>query len=542
MIKTSSGTRVTSQQKLLDTCITALAANNMKQAIAACRELNTSYPEYLDGWLVAGDIHQRMSRPEAGLIAADRALQLQPAHPAALLQKVDCLLATEQDLQAIELLSLLPQGRLPRAEYHDHAGRILATLDRHEEALNHYQWALEQQPDNPALWYNLATAQRFLGQIKDAETSLDKALAINPVDFEAQAMRSSLRKQTSDHNHLAELENVLQDPQLLKPGRVNIHYALAKELDDLKDYAASFAQLKLGANARRAQMRYDVQQDIDLIDTIITSFDDAFIADEVPACNSDEPIFILGMPRTGTTLVERILSSHSCVYAAGELDTFGRELMRQLDTKLDLSALSREDRIRHSRSADLLALGEAYLAGTRTLTGGTEHFIDKLPFNFLYVGLIKRALPNAKIINLTRHPMATCYAVYKQLFRDAYPFSYDLEDLGRYFIAYQRLMNHWDKLMPGAIYRVKYEDVVADVEGSARPLVEFCQLPWEDACLQFHKNSQASTTASASQVRQPIYRSSLDHWLQYREQLKPLEKILLDAGIDTSPTSTTGIG
>ena len=512
----------------------------MRQAIAACRELNTRFPELIDGWLVAGDIHQRMSRPEAGLIASDRALALQPGHPGALLQKVDCLLATERDAEAMAVLSNLPSGRLPRAEYHDHAGRILATLDRHEEAKQHYTWGLEIQPDNPALWYNLATAQRFLGDTDDAETSLDQALSRNPVDFEAQAMRSSLRRQTVDSNHVQELESVLEDPRLPKPGRVNIHYALAKELDDLGKHAESFNQLKRGADIRRNQMRYDVDRDIALIDTIIECFDASFMANKLPACESAEPIFILGMPRTGTTLVERILSSHSQVYAAGELDTFGRELMRQLDQTSDISELSQHERILHSRDTNPKALGEAYLAGTRFLTGSTPHFIDKLPFNFLYAGMIKKALPQARIINLTRHPMATCYAVYKQLFRDAYPFSYDLQDLGRYFVAYRRLMDHWDAVMPGAIYRVAYEDVVADVEGQTRSLLRYCQLPWEDACLEFHRNSQASTTASASQVRQPIYRSSLDHWQHFRSQLSPLEEILNTAGIDTSTPVSPG--
>lgn len=530
---------MSTQQHLLKICIAALTAGEMREAIAACRELNTRYPGNLDGWLVAGDIHQHMSKPQAGLIAADRALALAPGHPAALLQKVDCLLATEQDQAAIALLDTLPEGPFAQADHHDRAGRILATLDRHEEARQHYQLALALEPDNPALWYNLATAQRFLGETAAAEASLNRSLGINPLDFEAQAMRSSLRKQRDDDNHVDELLAVLEDPGLHRPGRVNIHYALAKELDDLGRYEEAFAQLKSGADARRRQMRYDVSADIDLIDTIIDTFDATYMAAEPSGCDSSEPIFILGMPRTGTTLVERILSSHSAIYAAGELDTFGRELMRQLDSLADLGSLDQAGRIRLSRSVDVAALGAAYIEGTRTLTGATPHFIDKLPFNFLYAGLIRRALPRAKIINLERHPMATGYAVYKQLFRDAYPFSYDLEDLGRYYVAYRKLMDHWDKVMPGGVYRVSYEAVVEDIEREARGLLSYCELPWEDSCLAFYENAQASTTASASQVRQPIYRGSLDHWQRYQASLESFARILEEAGIAVAPGSGT---
>ncbi len=208
--------------------------------------------------------------------------------------------------------------------------------------------------------------------------------------------------------------------------------------------------------------------------------------------------------------------------------------MAQLAATSTVSGLSREEVIEKCSELDFAALGRAYIDSTRPTTGQTPHFIDKLPFNYLYVGMIHRALPNAKIVNLQRHPMATCYAIYKQLFRDPYPFSYDLDDLGRYFIAYSGLMDHWNHVLPGVVHTVAYENLVDDTETQARALLEYCGLDWQEQCLTFYENRQAATTASAVQVRKPIYRSSLERWRDYAEGLASLDARLSDAGIDTS--------
>ncbi|MDP9198107.1 MAG: sulfotransferase, partial [Pseudomonadota bacterium] len=234
-----------------------------------------------------------------------------------------------------------------------------------------------------------------------------------------------------------------------------------------------------------------------------------------------------------TTLVERILGSHSAVFSAGELNQFSLELIPLVRSTLRTKRASRLEFVAASATVDFRALGEAYIAATRSLRDSRTRFIDKLPFNFLYAGLIHLALPNAKIINLQRHPMDTCYAVYKQLFRDAYPFSYDLDDLGAYYVAYDRLMRHWNAVMPGVIHTIRYEMLVADLEGEAHRLLAYCGLPWEVGCLRFHESAAASTTASALQVRQPIYTSSVGRWRHYERQLEPLRQRLDAAGIDT---------
>jgi hypothetical protein len=306
-------------------------------------------------------------------------------------------------------------------------------------------------------------------------------------------------------------------------------HALAKEQEDLGHYAASFSNLRRGAERRRRLMRYDVKGDLQTMSRIAEVYSTETFSEPASGCDNREPIFILGMPRTGTTLAERILASHSNVESAGELNNFAIELTR----------LARQNRaggdklalVEASAGIDFAALGEAYIRSTWPLTGRSERFIDKMPLNFLYAGLIHRALPRAKIIHLQRHPMDTCYAIYKTLFQDAYPFSYSLEELGQYYLAYRNLMRHWDSVMPGVIFHLAYEDLVAETESTCQHLLEYCGLPWEEQCLRFYEQRQASTTASASQVREPVYNSSVGRWHCYREQLQPLVELLERNGV-----------
>jgi tetratricopeptide (TPR) repeat protein len=527
--------QVTSRKtRLLQHAEQALALGNTQQAIAACRELNIKFPRFADGWRIAVQIHLRLQKHGAALVAAERILALCPDDVIAKLQRVESLIGLERDEEAISLLQTVAEADHCDARIRDQIGRLLASLQLHEEALEQYRAAADLEPDNARIQYNLATAQRFLGQLEEAEASLDRGLEIDPYDFEAQAMRSSLRKQTPSNNHVEMLQRLLRDPAFPAEGTANIFYALAKEFDDLDQPDESFGYLNKGASARRQGMSYDVETDVEIMSAIVRTFDEAFFSVARAGADSDEPIFIIGMPRTGTTLVERILGSHSSVFAAGELDNFGREVMRQIGETATPSELTRTQIVEKSATLDFARLGRDYISSTRPATGQTHYFIDKLPFNYLYVGLVRVALPNAKIVNLTRHPMATCYAVYKQFFRDAYPFSYDLGDLGRYYIAYRQLMQHWREVLPGAVCFVAYEDVVRNTESEARRLLDFCGLDWEPRVLEFQSNRQASTTASASQVRQPVYDTSIDRWRAYHEYLVALETMLRDAGIETT--------
>src|SRR6185312_9509455 len=249
-------------------------------------------------------------------------------------------------------------------------------------------------------------------------------------------------------------------------------------------------------------------------------------------CSDAAPIFIVGLPRSGSTVVDRILSSHSAVSSAGELPHFALAVVEGVRRQSGLPQLPRKELVSRSASLDFAALGHDYLARARAGSIETARFIDKMPLNYLYCGLIQRALPNARIVHVTRHPMAACYAIFKTLFKDGYPFSYDLAELAQYYSAYRRLMQHWESTMPGNIHVLHYENLVADQVGTTRRLLEFCGLEWEDGCADFHRNPSPTTTASASQVRRRMYDTSVSQWRNYEVQLAPLRAHLSAAGID----------
>jgi hypothetical protein len=322
---------------------------------------------------------------------------------------------------------------------------------------------------------------------------------------------------------------MVQRPELDWRGYIRIHYALAKECEDLGRYPEAFDYLERGARKRREHLRYDVALDVATVDWIMKSHP-AAPAD--PLASREEPIFIVGLPRSGTTVVDRILASHSSITSAGELDCFALSLVDAARRKSGKAALPRRELVELSATLEFAALGRDYLARAREAYGGSGRFVDKMPLNYLYCGLIHRALPNARIVHVVRHPMAVCYAMYKTLFKSGYPFSYDLGEIASYYAAYHRLMAHWRNILPGVIHQVSYEDLIADQAGETRKLLEYCGLGWEDGCLAFHRNPTPTTTASASQVRRPLYDSSVSQWRHYEARLSGLRKALAAEGIE----------
>ena len=313
---------------------------------------------------------------------------------------------------------------------------------------------------------------------------------------------------------------------------LHVRHALAKEYEDLGDYDSAFAQLAAGKTKKRAQLGYSIDADRALFGTIERLFDAGRLAGHAAGCPTTEPIFVLGMPRSGTTLVERILSSHPQVLSAGELQNFAIAVKRAAGTPSNrvLDAPTLENGV----NVDFAALGERYLASTRPITGAKPRFVDKMPLNFLYVGFIALALPNAKIVCLNRDPLDTCLSNFRQLFSltfSYYNYSYDLRDIGLYYASFERLMRHWDEVLPGRVLRVRYEDLVQNQEPETRRLLDFCGLHWDGACLEFQENAAAVATASAVQVRSKLYATSIGRWRRYARHLAPLRAELSAAGI-----------
>jgi tetratricopeptide (TPR) repeat protein len=505
---------------------------NFKQAIAQCQEMNRQFPGFASGWRTASQIALNMNRPDVALRSIQKAIDLEPDSIDWQIHKALCLAQLRQTAQLDELVTRILRLKLNSVYHYSTLAMLLTQLERREEAVEFYRRSGELQPGNSQNFYNIAVLQRSLGRIDEAETNLNKAIRLNPKDFEAYKVRSELRTQTPEKNHVRALEKILkrgvEDPR----AKAHFCYALAKELEDLEEFDKSFQFLKIGADTRRSYMQYNIETDLNTMDAIRRSYRSELFDGDITGSENDEAIFILGMPRTGTTLCERILASHSDVFAAGELSNFTNMMMQQASGLVENKKISREELVTLTTQLNFAQLGSDYIGSTRPSTGHTLRFIDKLPLNYLYTGLIHLALPNAKIINLRRHPLDTCYAIYKQLFVDGYPFSYQLEELGRYYIAYHRLMAHWNKVMPGKIHTLNYEELVADTEGESRRLLEFCGLDWQEECLKFYESKAASTTASAAQIRKPVYKSSVAKWAHYQEQLEPLVNLLRNEGID----------
>lgn len=510
----------------------SLRNNDVDEALAACRQLNGQFPAYAPGWHTASQLALKLGNPSAALTAIDRALAIDPGNTTGLLQRAICVGRLGNVAGLAPLVAQLATRDLRTAYEHSALGMLYTQLEKRREAVACYERAAGLEPGRGKHFYNIGALQRSLGEIDAAEASLDKAIELDPSDYEALKIRSELRTQTPDRNHVRMLESLVEKGIADPRGAVQVCFALAKELEDLREWERSFGYLKRGADARRGLMRYDVQRDLDTMLAIERTFSARRFGEVTQGCDSNEPIFIVGMPRTGTTLVERILGSHSEVYSAGELGNFSTALMQQVRNLAKEPQGGRDELVALSASVDFCRLGETYVDSTRPFTGKTPRFIDKLPLNFLYVGLIHLALPNAKIINLRRHPLDTCYAVYKQLFVDAYPFSYDLEELGKYYAAYERLMRHWNRVLPGVVHTVDYESLVDNFEPEVRRLLAHCGLAFEESCLRFHENTTASTTASTVQVRQPVYRGSVGKWRRFENQLAPLVATLAREGVD----------
>jgi tetratricopeptide (TPR) repeat protein len=503
-----------------------IRAKKYREAAVACDQLNQQFPEYESGWYTASHLAMAIKEPMVAVSAIDRALQLSPGKPEWLLQRVECLDSMGEVAAARATAEQLSDHLFDSAGISAACAHSLSRLGLYDAARRHYRHAVALEPDEGQYFYNLATVERFLGNISAAHEAVSRCIELRPDDDEAHLLRAGLVTQTAESNNVETLLRAFARADGQARRQVKLAFALAKELEDIKDYARSFEFLSRGASLRRSNMKYTPQKDLNAIQNIQKVYTSDMFDGHIDGHINAEPIFVIGMPRTGTTLVERILGSHSVVESAGERQTFSLELVKHCKQASGEQTGNPADLVSVSTSIDFMALGEDYIVGTRPDSGTTAHFIDKLPLNFLYAGLIHLALPKAKIVLLERDPMDTCYAVYKNLFAGIYPFSYDLEELANYYVAYRNLIDHWQSVIPGVIHVVRYEELVTRPKAIIEDLLSYCGLSWEDECLNFHKSVQASTTASAVQVRSNIFQSSIGKWRNYEEQLKPVSDIL----------------
>ncbi len=456
-----------------------------------------------------------------------RAVDLSPAFTAA---RANLALVLYRQNRAEEAIEQLNQVMAEEPDNPGHANLAAAAFGRigdYEEAIGLYEAVLKEAPNLPRVWMSFGHMLKTVGRQGDGVAAYRRAIALMPELGEAWWSLANLKTVRFSDADIAAMEAALSRGNIAEEDRFHLDFALGKALEDRKDTPEAFAHYVAGNALRRSLLPYDPQDTTRFVDNLIAAATpELFASREGQGCDATDPIFILGMPRAGSTLIEQILSSHSAVEGTSELPDIPALAWRGGTYPASLLPLQGED---------LRRLGEEYLQRTR-IQRKTERplFIDKMPNNWAHVPFIRLILPNAKIIDARRHPLGCCFSNFKQHFARGQPFSYGLADMGHYYRDYVRLMAHMDAVQPGQVHRVIYENMVDDTEAEVRRLLAFCGLEFEDACLAFHETERAVRTASSEQVRQPIFREGTEGWKNFAPFLDPL-RIALGPVLEAYP-------
>jgi len=421
------------------------------------------------------------------------------------------------------------------ADAYDALAYVSMGLGQHERANTLYRRVTELEPSTPRFWYNLASSERSFGRLTEAEAACDRAIALDATEYPSYLLRSELRVQTPEANHIDELQQQLSRAGLEDRARVFLGYALAKELDDLQRFDEAFHWFHEAASSRRRHLAYDVAVDERKLQRIVETFPKQIFSQASDRDdNSGRYIFIVGLPRSGTTLLERILTGLPRVRSNGETENFSRSLLaaspqaHRSDILANNSATG--DVFQRAAAADPVTVAANYAKLANT-GAPDEWIVEKLPMNYLYLGAIHRALPRAKLLLVRRSSLDSCFAMYRTLFGAAYPFSYDFDDLARYYAAYDRLIEHWRSAFGEALHEIVYDDLVKAPARVGSEIAHVCGLSWTDTAIEVQKNASVSLTASAAQIRRPIYGSSSGRWRHYRQHLEPLIRALRRYGV-----------
>ncbi|HLY07177.1 MAG TPA: sulfotransferase [Rhizomicrobium sp.] len=436
----------------------------------------------------------------------------------------------EEELQVIERTL----QRYPNApEYRFRKARVLSLIGDHAGSLGIYESLVQELPDNPGYWSSYGHELRTVGRREDCIAAMRKSIALDPGHGQGWWGLAALKTYRFSAAEIDAMREQLQRPDLANEPRFCLHYALGEALEHERKFEESFGSYSRANALRRVGLSHDAERHSEIVRRIKAQYSRAFYKRHAGrGCQSQAPIFILGLPRSGTTLVEQILSCHSAIEGLGELPCFPT-VANRFDAIETVDGFDISD-------ADLKSSGELYLERCKAYRKlGRPFFTDKSPGNFHFLGQICAMLPMAKIIDVRRHPLACCFSNFKQFFPLGQPQTYDLSDVGRYYRDYVDLMAHFDAVLPGRIHRVIYEDLVADPEAQIRALLAYCGVPFEDACLRFHQTDRTVRTISSEQVRQPIYSDANGQWRHYEAWLEPL-KIALGPVLDAYPAAPDG--
>jgi len=507
-----------------------LNAGRYDEASECCKRLLGAKPDLVEAHFLVGLIATELKQNWTAVSAFGSVTKLQPHHGAAWAQLARLFMLAGQPSRADAALKKAVEHNDGNPIVLDLIGATYGLLGDQQEASVWIDKAVRREPDSVPFLVNQANSHVFLGKLDEAEQVLRKVLSAQPGNPNAHWTLSNLRR-AKNHDHVEQLQQLVKQEGPNPRALAFLYYGLGKELEDLEEWDEAFEAFRRGAEARRETIEFDEKSEIEMYRAFDEVFTSEWLNDNSTGHDDPSPIFVVGQPRTGTTLVERIITSHSQVHSAGELKQFGTSVRRLSDYREPTRYSAKLAHL--AAGIDCEKLGKSYIVMTTKMRGSLPRFVDKLPPNYLYVPLILKALPRAKIVHLVRNPMDACFSSFKQLFADAYPHSYDQAEMARHHARYYHLMAQWRERFPGRFLDIAYEDTARDLEPNARALIEYLELPWEDACLQFHKQDAAVTTASAVQVRQPAHTRSIGRWRRYENQLSVMRETLEEQGVPT---------
>lgn len=519
--------------KIHQQAVTAINHGQYAEVDRLCDQIISRDKKFADAWFLKAMAAAGRMDVRSALPALIEAVKLSPANAEYLAQYAKLCALVNQDRKALEAADLAMAQKPDQALTLDTIGVVYTKLGAYEKAQRALQKAVDKAPTNAQFHFNLASAEQFLGREAQAEAQYQRAIELKPDFARAYWALSELKKNAPDAADVERLETLLAAKDISDGDELYLSHALSRAYEKQGRYADAFALLERGKFRYRAKLNYSWVVDERLFKAVHTAFPVVTQTNPVAESLGQEAIFVLGMPRSGTTLVERILSSHGSVESLGELQNFGLAVKQASST--DSRLVLDESVIQSTQTADMAEIGKRYLASLTNRNSDKPRFIDKMPLNFLYLGYIAEALPQAKIVLLRRNPLDTCVSNFRQLFAVSfsyYNYHYDLVDTAHYFRMFDQLMQKWLALYGDRIHVIDYEQLTADPEREVRKLLNYCGLEWDAQCLAFHENTSAVATASAMQVRQPMYQSSVGRWRRYEPQLAPVKAILEEAGID----------
>jgi predicted Zn-dependent protease len=508
---------------------TALCENRIPEAEALLRAHLAQHPNDVAALRMLAEVAARLLRYSDAQRLLARCLELAPSFDAARHNYAIVLNRQGRSAEALEQCTRLLAKEPLHPGYRSLHAAISANLGDYAAAIAAYESVLQEYPRQPRLWTSYGHALRTTGKVPESVAAYRYALSMESTLGEAWWSLANLKTFRFSDAEVLAMRHALARAELADEDRLHFEFALGKALEDAAAYEESFAHYAAGNALRRGQHAYDPDENTRFVSRSKQLLTREFFAERVGAgADARDPIFIVGLPRAGSTLIEQMLASHPLVEGTMELPHLPK-IVRELAGQRPEEEGTFLKRLASLSPDELQALGERYLAETRIMRKtDAPFFLDKMPNNYMYVGLIHLALPNAVIIDARRHPLGCCFSCFKQHFARGQWFTYGLEDLGRYYRDYVELMAHFETVLPGRVGRVHYEALIADPETEVRRLLAHCGLPFEPACLKFYENDRAVRTASSEQVRQPIFREAMEHWRHYEPWLGPLKQALGD--------------